>query len=200
MTAMGKGQEGRGQRAKRALRTAALCALLVALHPLPSALLPFALGPSSFLHAETIDRVLAVVNGDLITLSDVMAAKELGLVAAEGSEDPVKAVLAQLIDRALELDEVDRYAPPEPSADAVDAEVRLIRGRFPSPAAFDAALSRTGLDLSHLRETVRENLRARAYLDQRFVAAADRRQPLVDDWLAGLRRRAEIVDLYSTNR
>jgi hypothetical protein len=108
-------------------------------------------------------------------------------------------VLLRLIDRALELDEVDRYAPPEPSAEAVDREVQVVRARFPSAAGFDAALARAGLDLQRLRETVRENLRVQAYLDQRFVAAADRRQQLVDDWLAGLRRRAEIVDLYSTN-
>ena len=149
-------------------------------------------------HAEIIDRVLAVVNGDLITLSDVTAARDLGLVAPGNAADPVRAVLSQLIDRALELDEVDRYAPPEPSAETVDVEAQAVRARFPSQAAFEAALARSGLDTAHLREILRENLRVRAYLDQRFVAADHRRQQLVDDWLAGLRRRAEIVDLYST--
>ena len=37
-----------------------------------------------------------------------------------------------------------------------------------------------------------------AYLDQRFVAADDRRKQLVNEWLAGLRRRAELNDLYMT--
>lgn len=150
----------------------------------------------SVVHAEVIDRVLAVVNGDLITLSDVIGARELGLVEPGTAADPVQAILSRLIDRALELDEVDRYQPPEPSAAAVEREAQLVRARFPSPAAFDTALTRAGMDLQRLRDTLRDNLRIRAYLDQRFLAAEDRRQSLIDDWLAGLRRRGEIADLY----
>ncbi len=149
--------------------------------------------------AEVIDRVLAVVNGDVITLSDATAARELGLVPAGSAADPIRGVLSRLIDRALQLDEVDRYAPPEPSADAVDREVQAVRARFPSPAAFDAALGRSGLDLERLRQTLLDNLRIRSYLDQRFVASEDRRPQLVEDWLVGLRRRAEIVDLYAAS-
>lgn len=146
--------------------------------------------------AEVIDRVLAVVNGDVITLTDVTAARELGLVSAGSAPDPVRAALSALIDRSLELDEVQRYAPPEPSADAVDREVAVVRARFPESHAFEAALARSGIDLQHLRQVVRENLRIRAYLDQRFAATDERRQQLIDDWMAGLRRRAELVDLY----
>ena len=149
---------------------------------------------------ETIDRVLAVVNGDLITLSDVTAARELGLVSVGDAADPVRPILSRLIDRALELDEVDRYAPPEPTREMVDGELQGVRGRFASQAALDAALARSGMDLQRLRDTLRDNLRIRAYLDQRFVAAEGRRQQLVDDWLAGLRRRAEIIDLSLTRR
>jgi len=47
-----------------------------------------------------------------------------------------------------------------------------------------------------LRETLRQDLRMRAYLDQRFTAATDRRQALLDDWMAGLRRRGDVIDLY----
>jgi hypothetical protein len=150
--------------------------------------------------AETIDRVLAVVGGQLITLSDVTAARDLGLQSAGAAPDPVRAVLNKLIDRELVLAEVDRYAPPEPSAAAVDREVQVVRTRFASPAAFDAALARSGIDEKHLRETLREDLRMRAYLDQRFAAAADRRQTLVDEWVAGLRRRGDVSDLYLAAR
>ena len=146
--------------------------------------------------AETIDRVLAVVAGQLITLTDVTAAIDLGLQPPDAAADPVRAVLSKLIDRELVLAEVDRYAPSEPTADAVGREVQRVRRRFPSPAAFDAALARSGIDEKHLRETLRQDLRMRAYLDQRFTAASDRRQALLDDWLAGLRRRGEVIDLY----
>jgi hypothetical protein len=149
---------------------------------------------------EIIDRVLAVVGGSLITLSDVNAAHDLGLVTPRPSGDPIREVLSQLIDRELQLAEVDRYAPPEPSAVDVDREVQIVRSRFPSPEAFEAVLARSGIDLAHLRETMRENLRIRGYLAQRFSVGEERRQQVVDDWVAGLRRRADIIDLYLVGR
>jgi hypothetical protein len=159
-----------------------------------------ALSCTAPLRAETIDRVLAVVAGQLITLTDVTAALDLRLQSPEGAADPVRAVLTKLIDRELILAEVDRYAPPEPTSDAVDREVQRVRARFTSQDALDAALARSGIDEKHLRETLRQDLRIRAYLDQRFTAAADRRQALVDDWMAGLRRRGDVIDLYVSAR
>src|SRR6266446_412291 len=119
--------------------------------------------------AETIDRVLALVAGQLITLTDVTAARDLGLVAADAAADPVRAVLSKLIDRELILAEADRYAPPEPGTEAVDREMERVRARFQSPQAFALALARSGIDEKHLRETLREDLRITAYLDQRFA-------------------------------
>jgi len=150
--------------------------------------------------AETLDRVLAVVAGQLITLTDVTAATDLGLHSPDEAADPVRAVLSKLIDRELVLAEVDRYAPAEPTADAVDREVGRVRQRFPSQAAFDAVLARSGIDEKHLRETLRQDLRMTAYLDQRFARAQARRQALVDEWTAGLRRRGDVIDLYLTGR
>jgi hypothetical protein len=150
--------------------------------------------------AETIDRVLAVVAGQLITLSDVTAARDLGLQSSDGAADPVRAILSKLIDRELVLAEVDRYAPPEPTADAVDGELQRVRARFASQADLDAALARSGIDQKNLRETLRQDLRTRAYLDQRFTASSDRRTRAVEDWLAGLRRRGDVIDLYLSGR
>ena len=147
--------------------------------------------------AETIDRVLAVVAGQIITLSDVTAARALGLQSPGNAADPVRVVLSKLMDRELVLAEVERYAPPEPPPDAVDREIDAIRTRFPSADSFDAALARSGLDDKRLREIVRQDLRIRTYEEQRFAAADPaRRQTLVDEWIAGLRRRADIIDLY----
>jgi hypothetical protein len=166
------------------------------------ALVHFCIGAFSAaaLSAETIDRVLAIVAGQLITLSDVTAARELGLegAASQTGADPVRAVLNTLIDRELVLAEVERYAPSEPLPEAIDREAARVRARFGSADAFAAALARAGLDERDLREILRQDLRIAAYLDQRFTAAETRRQTLVDDWLAGLRNRGEIVDLYLT--
>ena len=150
--------------------------------------------------AETIDRVLAVVAGQLIMLSDVNAVRDLGIVNARvDSTDPTGEVLARLIDRELMLAEVDRYAPPEPDQAAIDRDVAVVRDRFPTEKGFNDVLTRSGYDLTHVREIVRQNLRLRAYLDQRFATTDDqqRRQTMIDDWLAGLRRRTPAINMYS---
>lgn len=182
-------EKGKRQKAPRRSAAAVFCLLTSA----------FCLFPGS-VSGEVIDRVLAVVSGSLITLSDVNAAYDLGLVRPRGPGDRVRGVLSQLINRELQLAEVDRYAPPEPSAADVDREVHTVRSRFPSPEAFEAVLARSGIDLAHLRETMRENLRIRGYLDQRFSVSEERRQQLVEEWVAGLRRRADIIDLYLVGR
>ena len=149
--------------------------------------------------AETIDRVLAVVAGQLIMLSDVTAVRDLGIVAPTAGADPTESVLSKLIDRELMLAEVDRYAPPEPETAEVDREAAAVRARFPTEKAFSDVLARSGFDAAHVREIVRQNLRLRAYLEQRFVPVdgdPQRRQKLIDDWVESLRRRSPVVNLY----
>jgi hypothetical protein len=143
-----------------------------------------------------------VAAGQVIMLSDVTAALDFGLVSDNGAADRIGAGLAKLIDRSLVLVEANRYAPPEPGDDAVERELAVVRGRFQSVAAYEAALQRSGLTEAQLRATVRENLRIRAYIAQRFTAAENeaRRQMLIDEYLAALRQRSDVIDLYATAR
>ena len=148
--------------------------------------------------AETIDRVLAVVAGQLITLTDVTAARRSAACRPpDGAADPVRDVLTKLIDRELMLAEVDRYAPPEPTADAVDREVQRVRARF---ASQDGARRRARA-IGHRRKAPARNAAAgsadsRLSRSALLAPATDRRQALVDDWMAGLRRRGDMIDLY----
>jgi hypothetical protein len=173
------------------------------LHSCISALLAASLcllpGPAAAAADEVIDRVLAVVNGEVITLSDVRAARELGRVQPGDAPDPVRVVLSQLIDRVLVLTEVDRFAPPEPTAVSIESAFESVVARFESPAAFAATLARLGIDGAFVRDLLREDLRIRAYLDQRFTAASTAEQrTMVDEWVNGLRRRADVIDLYAS--
>lgn len=188
---------------------------------------------------EIIDRVLAVVSGAVIMQSDVLAAFDLGMVIPGTTEDPMAAVLSQLIDRQLILAEVDRYVPPEPTADAIERAAQEVRGRFATAQAYDSALERSGMGAARLRRMLRDELRIRTYLDERFTippasddelgqyyrdhlsaftrggqivpfdaaraditnaVTASRRAALVGDWVKGLRRRAEISNLYLVRR
>jgi hypothetical protein len=151
--------------------------------------------------AEIIDRVVAVVDSQVITLTDAVAALRFNLVQPQPDTDPIRSAIDQLIERQLVLIEVERYGPPEPQAAAIEEAVGAIRARFGSASQLATALAQSGLAEDQLRRRIRDDLRIRSYLDQRFAsvgAAADpeRRQALIRDWVAGLRRRAEVTVLY----
>ncbi len=166
-------------------------------------------------HAEVIDRVLAILPGQIITLSDVEAALDLGLVEVPADEKLIAAALSVVIDRVLMLNEVRRVAPPEPSPAAVDARVERIRQRIGGPAEISRVLAARGLDDTVLRLYAADDLRLASYLEERFSAAAqptddeirqagesarqrltdDRRRALIGAWTAELRRRADVTVL-----
>jgi hypothetical protein len=119
--------------------------------------------------AQIIDRVLAVVVAEPITLSDVNAAMRFGFVSdAPGGQDRVRAALDTLIERRLQLIEVNRYLPPEPPAAEIEARLVPVQARFESPAAFEKAMTETGVTLAQLRSQVSDNLRIESYVRQRF--------------------------------
>ena len=137
--------------------------------------------------AEIIDRILAVVGGELIMLSDATAAVRFGLVPAPvGEGDRTMSTLNALIDRQLQLFEVNRYMPPEPTTAAIDERLAEVRARFTSQDAYEAALAESGMSESQLRSRVRDNLRITSYRAQRFAAAL---QPTEDDLLRYYRLR-----------
>ena len=133
-------------------------------------------------NAQIVDRVMAVVDGSPVTLSDVNAAVRFGLVTLPaGQTGDDRAALDAVIDRRLQLVEVNRYLPPEPTAAAIEARLAETRQRFPSEAAFQAALEETGMAAIDLRAALRDTLRIASYLGQRFRAGY---QPGEDEVLA----------------
>ncbi|HXE79905.1 MAG TPA: hypothetical protein VNK41_04085 [Vicinamibacterales bacterium] len=138
---------------------------------------------------QLLDRVLARVGAAAITLTDVRAAVELGLVEAAPGELE-GAALERVIDRQLILNEVARFQPPDPAPIDVETEVAAMKAH--AGGRLEALMRETGLDQERLRELARDTLRIRAYLRQRFGASA---QPNSDDvrrWVDDLRQRAEI--------
>lgn len=121
---------------------------------------------------ELVDRTLALVGGQPITLSDARAALALGLIdSAPGSTAPMGNGIALLIQRELILREVQRYAPAAPSESAVDERLEKIRARFPDQATMTRVLEANGFTDARLRGWVRDDLRTEAYLAQRFASA-----------------------------
>jgi hypothetical protein len=145
------------------MRTHSLCTLVATVGIVTSATPAFAQS------GELIERTLAIVGGQVITLTDVRTAVALGLVDT-GSDQSIDAAAGRLIDRLLVLREVQRYLPPEPEEGQIDAAVDRIRGRFSSAAQFTATLELGGFNDVRLRAWLRDDVRIAAYLGQRFAA------------------------------
>ena len=120
------------------------------------------------LGAQIVDRVVAIVSGTVILLSDARAALELGLVDPGGARDPIEAAMRWLIDRQLVLDEAARGDRVEVDPAALGQALDGVRQRFASDAEYRRALAGLGLDERGLQRLVRDTLTARLYVERRF--------------------------------
>jgi hypothetical protein len=119
----------------------------------------------SFVSAQQpLDRVMARIGSNAVTLTDVKAAVGLGLVDAKSPDD--SAALSQVIDRQVMLMEVARFPPAEPSEAAINQQVEAMR-KHTGPALPELMKS-TGLDEARLKDLARDTLRIQAYVTQRF--------------------------------
>jgi hypothetical protein len=153
--------------------------------------------------AEIIDRIMAVVGTQPITLSEVTAARGLQLIdVPAGTADPQGYVLDRLIDRTLMLTEVNRFQPPEPDPSEITRRIDQIQARAGSAAALDEELAVTGTPRDQLRRFIRDSLRIETYSNQRFGTAGDakERAAATASWTADLRRRAQVTVLYRPPR
>jgi parvulin-like peptidyl-prolyl isomerase len=121
------------------------------------------------LGAQVLDRVVAIVSGTVITLSDARAALALGLVdPGAAARDPIDAAMRWLIDRQLVLDEAGRGDRVDVEPAALGQALDGVRQRFASDADFSLALAGFGLDEKGLQRLVRGTLTARMYVERRF--------------------------------
>jgi len=147
-----------------------------------------------------IDRIMAVVGGRPITLSDVSAARQFALVQVPpGTADPIAYTLERLIDRTLIVAEVERFQPPEPDPSEITIRIDERERQAGSAAAFEKALAIVGMTREQFRRHIRDDLRITTYLNQRFgaITAEAGRQAAIKTWTQELRKRAEVTVLSS---
>jgi hypothetical protein len=127
--------------------------------------------PAAQAPGSVLDRIVATVNGEVVTFSDVRAARQLRLIAgADAMTDD--QVLDALIERRLTINEVSRYTSAAPPAADIDARRKAWESALPRGTTAAAALAMVGMRDAALTEWFRDDLRLAAYLDQRFTAAA----------------------------
>lgn len=121
--------------------------------------------------AVIIDRVAAVLEKEVITLSEIDQLVRLRFIERQTgeSEDRYRRrVLESIIAQALRYRDVLRFGAQDVSKDAIEARLLEIRRRYPSDAEFEVALEETELTLDEVRVLIKRQLQVDAYIEERF--------------------------------
>ncbi len=126
--------------------------------------------PGQSKSGRIVERIAAVVNGHVITDSDIrwFLALDPDLVGQPGPPDQEARALGQLIDQQLLDEEAEKLPTIEISAAEITAYVTRLIARFPSEALFRRRIEAAGLDAETLREIVRHRLEILRFIDFRF--------------------------------
>jgi hypothetical protein len=126
--------------------------------------------PSAAQAPETVDRIVARIEGDIILLSEVreLAAYQQLL---DGRAQPDDQLLRALIEQWVVRSEAQAAQFPPPAAAEVDAEAGRIQSRFASPQAYRERLAALNLSPQSLRRMVEQQFYLARYLDYKFRPA-----------------------------
>ncbi len=130
------------------------------------------LGQAGLLPAQqVVDRIVARVEDDIITLSEV---RELGRYQqlVQGRSDSDDRLLAQLINQWIVKTEATAARFPRPIEAEVNRELERLEKQFPSTEAYRARLRELGLSSAAVRRLVERQLYLARYLDYKFRPAA----------------------------
>lgn len=143
--------------------------------------------------AEPLDRILAIVNGHVIMLSDVRAFRDLGLAGDRAVQGAEQATVTYLVERRLMLEEVNRFVVDEPDPSRVERRLEQLRTALDGAVDLEQVLARSGLTIEDLRQVLADEERREAYLARRFAMVDEtRRASAMSAWVDGLRSRADI--------
>lgn len=102
-----------------------------------------------------VDRVIAVVNNEIITLSDLE--REELLRKSEGKQDD-RQVLEDMINRKLQMAEAKRAGLDVTDKELADALADIMKRNNLDGKQFDAALTKEGLTLDQYKAELREQM------------------------------------------
>src|SRR6185503_10771930 len=139
----------------------------------------FVLALLSLTGGQVVDRIAAVVNDDIILVSEVE--EKLFLLDAQGQlkdrdSTQVAAMRKEILDRLIEERLVVQRAKSQSiTADPSDLQKRVddamdkVRSQFPTPDAFHQALNQEGITETMLRERYQNDIEQEV-LGQRIVS------------------------------
>lgn len=126
--------------------------------------------------SRLVDRVVAVIEDRVLTLSElefearVALVQRAGVLAAEGplDESALRAALELAISQRLLVIEADRVQAFEVEGSELQARLVALRERFGSEPALLAFLARHDADVDQLQAVLERSLRAERILDSRI--------------------------------
>lgn len=149
-------------------------------------------GAQSASEAVTLDRVVAIVNGDLILQSDLDEERRFQAFQPLRSPKPPTRdeLINRLIDRALILQQIAVEPQPPLPEQEVDEELASLRKTIPQCAAYhcetDAGwqkfVSDQGLTLEELRQHWKIRIEVLRFIEERFRMGIRITDPEIDDY------------------
>ncbi len=124
------------------------------------------------LGAAVIDRIAAIVDRQVLTVSEISQMIEIRFfprTTGWSEDDYRKNILDSLIAQALRFRDVERFGAEDVSKDSIEARLLQIQQRFASPAEFTAALQRAELTLDEVRALIKRQLQVETYIQERFA-------------------------------
>ena len=127
---------------------------------------------------EIVERVVATVDRQTVTLIDVKRAAAIEIAKQAGAAVFMRTwppglldeIRKHLVQRMLLLEEARRYSQPDPSTADVDTALKAFRARFPDDRAFARFLERATLTVDALKDDLRRALRVDRFLEYRIRA------------------------------
>ncbi len=142
-----------------------------------------------------VDRVVARIENDIITLSDV---RDLAAYQRLSGRRPAPQpeLLQQLIDQWIVANDAAAARFPAPPAQQVDAQLAALQNQVGTPQQFAARLRELNLSEQDVRRLVAKQIFLDLYLERRFravarVQPADVERYYRDEFVPQLQRRKQ---------
>ncbi|HET6464584.1 MAG TPA: hypothetical protein VFH55_03120 [Nitrospiria bacterium] len=132
---------------------------------IPAGIFCFVLACPSPAPAIIADRIMAIVNNEVIALSDVQKYREV-FVEKRDADDTT--ALNDLIDQKLLLAEAKKLEIPPPSAEEVDRAYKKLQLRFGRPETFELLKARLSLTDAEIEQQLSKQLTVDKLIEQRI--------------------------------
>jgi parvulin-like peptidyl-prolyl isomerase len=130
---------------------------------------------------ETVDRIVARVENDIILLSDIRALSRYQQFL-DGKSETDAQILERLIDQWIVRTEANVSRFPQPSDADIDRELERVQKSFASKEEFEARRKQSGLSVTEMRDMVAAQAYLSNYLDSRFRPGVQIDPKTIDDF------------------